>query len=115
MPAIVWKGYVTFGLVSFPVRLYSAGRAVSVHFHLLHKKDASRVKEVWYCAEEDKPIERSDMVRGYETSKGNYVVVEEEELKSVAPRTANAMEIVQFVRDSEVDPIYFESSYYVAP
>ncbi len=114
MPAIVWKGYLTFGLVSFPVRLYAAARAESVHFHMLHRKDLSRVKEVFYCAEEDKPIDRSDIVKGYEASKGEYVVVEDEELKNIAPATAGAMEIVQFVRSGEVDPIYFEHSYYVA-
>ncbi len=115
MPAIVWKGYLSFGLVSFPVRLYAAGRAESVHFHMLHKKDLSRVKEVWYCAEENKPIDRSDIVKGYETSKDEYVVVEDGELKSIAPPTATTMDIVQFVGTDEVDPIYFEHSYYVAP
>jgi DNA end-binding protein Ku len=115
MAAIVWKGFVSFGLVSFPVRLFAAARAEAVHFHMLHRKDLSRVKEVWYCAAEDKRIERADMVKGYETSKGEYVVVEDEELKKIAPATASTMEIVQFVRDTEVDPIYFEKSYYVAP
>jgi DNA end-binding protein Ku len=115
MPAIVWKGYISFGLVSFPVRLFSAARAEAVHFHMLHRKDLSRVKEVWYCAEENKPIDRSDIVKGYETSKGEYVVVEDDELKSVAPATAGTMDIIQFVREAEVDPIYFERSYYVAP
>jgi DNA end-binding protein Ku len=115
MPAIVWKGYISFGLISFPVRLFSAARAETVHFHMLHRKDLSRVKEVWYCAEENKPIERADIVKGYETSKGEYVVVEDEELKNIAPATASTMEIIQFAKDAEVDPIYFESSYYVAP
>jgi DNA end-binding protein Ku len=115
MPSIVWKGYVSFGLVSFPVRLFAAARAEAVHFHMLHRDDLSRVKEVWYCAKEDKPIERSEMVKGYETSKGKYVVVEEEELKAIAPPTANTMDIVQFVEDSAVDAIYFERSYYVSP
>jgi DNA end-binding protein Ku len=115
MPSVVWKGYVSFGLVSFPVRLFSAGRAEAVHFHMLHRKDLSRVKEVWYCAEENKPIERSDIVKGYEVSKDEYVVVEDDELKNIAPATASTMEILHFVHDSDVDPIYFESSYYVAP
>jgi DNA end-binding protein Ku len=115
MPAIVWKGYISFGLVSFPVRLFSAGRAEAVHFHMLHRKDLSRVKEVWYCAEEDKPIGREDIVKGYEVSKGEYVVVEDEDLKEIAPATASTMEVLQFVRESDVDPIYFEHSYYVAP
>jgi len=82
---------------------------------MLHRKDLSRIKEVWYCAKEDKPVDRSEIVKGYEVSKGDYILVEDEELKKIAPATARTMEIVQFVRDKEVDPIYFESSYYVAP
>jgi DNA end-binding protein Ku len=82
---------------------------------MLHRKDLSRIREVWYCAKEDKPVDRSDIVKGYEVRKGDYVVVEDDDLKKIAPATATTMEIVQFVRDNEVDPIYFESSYYVAP
>ncbi len=115
MPATVWKGYISFGLVSFPVRLFSAARAETVHFHMLHKKDRSRVKEVWFCIEEDKPIDRADIEKGYEVSKGEYVVVSDEELKKIAPATATTMDILQFVGNDDVDPLYFESSYYVAP
>src|SRR5271163_3679225 len=97
MAATVWKGYLSFGLVSFPVRLFAAARAESVHFHMLHKKDHSRVKEVWYCVEEDKPIQRSDIEKGYEVTKGEYVVVDDEELKQAAPPTATTMDILQFV------------------
>jgi DNA end-binding protein Ku len=114
MAATVWKGYISFGLVSFPVRLFSAARAEAVHFHMLHKKDQSRVKEVFYCAQENKPIERSEIEKGYEVSKGEYVVVDDEELKKIAPATATTMEVLQFVASDAVDPIYFESSYYVA-
>jgi DNA end-binding protein Ku len=114
MAATVWKGFISFGLVSFPVRLFSAARAESVHFHMLHKKDQSRVKEVWYCVEENKPIDRSDIEKGYEVSKGKYVVVEDEELKKIAPPTATTMDVLQFVGKDEVDPILFESSYYIA-
>ena len=115
MAATVWKGYLSFGLVSFPVRLFSAARAEAVHFHMLHKKDLSRVKEVWYCAEEDKPIERSEMVKGYEVRKGEYITIDDEELKKIAPTTATTMEILQFVASDDVDPLLFQSSYYVAP
>jgi DNA end-binding protein Ku len=115
MPTTVWKGFISFGLVSFPVKLFAAARAGAVHFHMLHKKDLSRVKEVWYCAAENKPIERTDIVKGYETGKGQYVVVEDAELKKIAPATATTMDILQFVGREEVDPIFFESSYYVAP
>jgi DNA end-binding protein Ku len=115
MPATVWKGYLSFGLVSFPIRLFAAARSEAVHFHLLHRKDLSRVKEVWYCVEEDKPIERSEMIKGYEVRKGDYVTVDDEELKKIAPTTATTMEVLQFVASDAVDPLLFESSYYVAP
>jgi DNA end-binding protein Ku len=115
MPATVWKGYLSFGLVSFPIRLFAAARPEAVHFHMLHRKDLSRVKEVWYCAEEDKPIERSEIVKGYELEKGEYVTVDDEELKKVAPATATTMDVLQFVASGGVDPLLFESSYYVAP
>lgn len=115
MPASVWKGFISFGLVSFPVQLFSAARAETVRFHLLHGMDRSRVRQVWYCVEEDKPVERSEMVKGFETGKDEYVVVEDAELKKIAPPTATTMDILQFVATGEVDPIYFERSYYVAP
>jgi DNA end-binding protein Ku len=115
MPGTVWKGFISFGLVSFPVRLFSAARAETVRFNMLHKKDLSRVREVLYCAEENKPIERSDIVKGYQTGEDKYVVVEDEELKKIAPPTATTMDILQFVGSDEVDPIFFESSYYLAP
>ncbi|HZS53599.1 MAG TPA: Ku protein [Bryobacteraceae bacterium] len=115
MPATVWKGYLTFGLVSFPIRLFAAARPEPVHFHLLHKKDLSRVKEVMYCVKEDEPLDRSEIVKGYEYEKNRYVVVEPEELEKVAPPTATAMEILQFVKMEEIDPIFFEKSYYVGP
>lgn len=114
MAAPVWKGFISFGLISFPVRLYSAARAETVRFHMLHRKDQSRVKEVWYCIDEDKPIERTDIAKGYEVSDGKYIVVEDAELKRIAPPTATSMDILQFVDSDGVDPIYFERSYYVA-
>ena len=64
MPATVWKGFLSFGLVSFPIRLYSAARADHIHFNMLHRKDLSRIKEVWYCAKEEKPVDRADIVKG---------------------------------------------------
>jgi DNA end-binding protein Ku len=115
MPATVWRGYISFGLVSFPVRLSAAARPETVHFHMLHEKDLSRVKEVFYCAAEDKPLDRKDIVKGYEYEKGKYVVVSQADLEKIAPSTARIMEIVQFVKSAEVDPLFLEKSYYVAP
>jgi len=115
MASTVWKGHVTFGLVSFPVKLYTAARSESISFNQLHKEDHSRVKQVLYCQAEDKPIARTDIVKGYEYEKGRWVVVDDEEIKRMAPASAKTMEIVEFVKSSEVDPVYFESSYYMAP
>jgi DNA end-binding protein Ku len=115
MAATVWKGYISFGLVSIPVHLYSGARGKTVAFHLLHKADNSRVHEVMYCNAEDKPVKRSDLVKGYEYKKNQYIVVTPEEIKKVTPATDTVMEILQFVKGEQIDPMFFESSYYVAP
>jgi len=115
MASSVWKGHLTFGLVSFPVRLFSAARGETISFNLLHKEDHSRIKQVIYCQAEDKPVPRSELVKGYEYEKDHYVEVDEEEIKKVAPKTAKVMELLEFVKADQVDPIYLESSYYMAP
>jgi DNA end-binding protein Ku len=115
MAASIWKGHLTFGLVSFPVRLFAAARSETISFNQLHKEDGSRIKQVIFCASEDKPIPRSEIVKGYEYEKGKYVVVDDEDIKKVAPKTARVMEILEFVKSDEVDPVYLESSYYMAP
>lgn len=115
MPSSVWSGYLTFGLISLPVRLYSGARGTRVSFHMLHRDDNVRVKQQLYCPQDERPIERSEIVKGYEYRKGEYVVIEPEEIKKIEPRTAKAMEILEFVKQDEIDPVYFESSYYLAP
>jgi DNA end-binding protein Ku len=115
MATSVWKGHLTFGLVSLPVRLFTAARSESLSFNQLHKGDNSRVKQVLYCQAEDKPIPRDEIVKGYEYEKGKYVVIQDEDIKKVAPKTAKVMEIQEFVKAGDVDPVYLESSYYMAP
>ncbi len=115
MATTVWKGHLTFGLVSFPVKLFTAARSEGISFNQLHKSDNSRIKQVIYCQAEDKPIPRSEIVKGYEYEKDRYVVIEDEDIKKMAPSSAKVMEILEFVKTAEVDPIYFESSYYMAP
>jgi DNA end-binding protein Ku len=115
MAASVWKGHLIFGMVSFPIRLFSAARSETISFNMLHKDDHSRIKQMTYCQLEDKPIPRSETVKGYEYEKDHYVVIDDEDIRKVAPRTAKVMEILEFVKADQVDPIYLESSYYVAP
>jgi DNA end-binding protein Ku len=115
MASSVWKGHLTFGLVSFPIRLFSAARSETISFNMLHKGDHSRNKQMIYCQAEDKPVPRSELVKGYEYEKDHYVEIDDEDIKKVAPKTAKVMEILEFVNAEQVDPIYLESSYYVAP
>ena len=115
MPSSVWTGYLTFGLISMPVRLFSGARGTRISFHMLHREDNTRVKQQLYCPADGRVIERSEIVKGYEYRKGEYVVIEPEELKKIEPKTAKSMEILEFVKQDEIDPVYFESSYYLAP
>jgi len=115
MAASVWSGYLTFGLISMPVRLFSGARSSGISFNMLHRDDLTRVKQQLYCPADNRVIERSEVVKGYEYRKNEYVVVEPEEIKKIEPKTAKTMEILEFVKASEVDPVYFESSYYMMP
>ncbi len=115
MPSSVWTGYLTFGLISMPVRLFSGARGSRISFHMLHRDDMTRIKQQLYCPNDERVVERSEIVKGYEYRKGEYVVIEPEEIKKIEPKTAKSMEILEFVKDQEVDPIYYESSYYLMP
>ncbi len=112
MPArSISSASLTFGLVSIPVRLFPATSSKSVSFHLLHAKDQSRIQQKIYCPKEDKIIDRSETVRGYEIEKDRYVTFTEEELKKLEAQADRAVEITEFIPASEVDPVYFENSY----
>ena len=115
MAASVWSGYLTFGLISMPVRLHSGARSNHISFHMLHRDDNVRVKQQLICPEEDKVVGRDEIVKGYEFRKDEYVIIEPEEIKRIEPKTAKTMEILEFVKSEEIDPIYFESSYYMVP
>ncbi len=115
MASTVWKGHLTFGLVSLPVKLFSAARTESVSFNQLHAADHSRIKQVLYCQAEDKPVVRNDLVKGYEYEKDKYVVIDDDDIKKAAPPSSRTMEILEFVKSDQLDPVYYESSYYMAP
>jgi len=115
MAASVWSGYLTFGLISMPVRLFSGARSSGISFHMLHRDDLTRIKQQLYCPSDNRAVERSEIVKGYEYRKDEYVVIEPEEIKKIEPRTAKTMEILEFVKENDVDPVYFESSYYMMP
>src|SRR5579864_7379812 len=115
MASSVWSGYLTFGLISMPVRLFSGARGNHISFLRLHRDDNTRIKQQLWCPNDGRVVERSEIVKGYEYRKGEYVIIEPEEIKKIEPMTAKAMEILEFVKAGDVDPVYFESSYYVTP
>ena len=115
MAATVWKGYITFGLISIPVRLHTAARSNRVSFNQLHKECHTRVKQQLHCPACDSRVERSDLVKGYQDAKDQYILVEDQEIKKVQPQSASGMEILEFVELDDVDPIFFDSSYYLMP
>jgi DNA end-binding protein Ku len=107
---------ISFGLVTIPVKLYSTGEsAAGIQFNMLHKKCRSRLKQQYVCPVDNEVVGREDMVKGYEYSKGQYVLFTEEELKALVPEPTNAVEIKEFVPLEEVDPIYYEKSFYLGP
>ena len=115
MATSVWKGYLTFGLISVPVRLFSAARTEHIAFNQLHKVCKTRVRQPLYCPTCERMVERSEIVKGYEYEKGQYVLVEDEEVKKIAPPSASTMEIQEFVNLADVDPLYLDASYYMVP
>lgn len=115
MASTIWKGYITFGLISIPVRLFAAARSERVSFNQIHEPCGSRIKQQIFCPTCDRTVERSELVKGYEAEKDTFVIVEDEEIKKIAPESQETMEILEFVKLAEVDPIYFDASYYVTP
>jgi len=115
MASTVWKGYITFGLISIPVRLFAAARSERISFNQIHEPCGSRIKQQIFCPACERTVERSELVKGYEVEKDTYIIVEDEEIKKIAPESQETMEILEFVKLEEVDPIYFDTSYYVTP
>ena len=111
----LWKGAITFGLISIPVRLYSAVSEKGLKFHLLHDEDGGRIKYQRTCSKCGKEVTWDDIVKGYEYSKDHYVQFTDEELQAVELDTVRAIDVVSFVPLVDIDPIYFNKTYYVAP
>jgi DNA end-binding protein Ku len=112
----IWTGSISFGLVTIPVKLLVAVRAdEDVHFHYLHAKDKGRLKNVRVCGVCGKEIPWSETARGFEYEKGSYVVVDDDELKAIRPEATQSVEIRAFVGRDEIDPMLFDTPYYLEP
>jgi DNA end-binding protein Ku len=115
MATSVWKGYLTFGLISIPIRLFSAARTERISLNQLHNVCKTRIRMPLYCPHCERQVQRSEIVKGYEYDKDQYVLFNEEELDKIEPASARSMEILEFVKVDEIDPLYYDASYYVTP
>jgi DNA end-binding protein Ku len=114
-PHSIDSGTISFGLVAIPVKLYSAASSQSVSFNLLHAKCGSRIRQQRFCPVCNEVLENTDLVKGFEFAKDQYVKLTDDELKALEGEASKAIEIAEFVPLSSVDPIYFEKTYYLGP
>jgi DNA end-binding protein Ku len=115
MPSTVWKGYISFGLISMPIRLFAAARSTHTRLHEIHRECGTRIHHPLYCPYDERIVTRAEVAMGYEVEKDKYVLIEPAELKKTLPPSSKVMEIMQFVKLAEVDPLYFDSSYFAVP
>jgi DNA end-binding protein Ku len=115
MPRPIWTGSVSFGLVNVPVKLLSATSSKDVRFHQLHDADKARISQKRVCSLDGEEVEYGHIVKGYDLGGGRYVVIEPEELASIDPESSKTIDIEEFVDLADIDPLYFEHSYYLTP
>jgi DNA end-binding protein Ku len=115
MAASVWKGALSFGLLTIPIRLYAAAHSQRTELHHLHEKCHTRLKQPLFCPTCNRFVDRKEVVKGYEYEKGQYVVVTAEDIKTITPKSGKTMDILAFVEAIKIDPIYLDSSYLALP
>ena len=115
MPRVMWKGAISFGLVTIPVGLYPATEEKTLRFNQLHDEDFGRIKYKRVCAIDGEEVSMEHIVKGYEYEKDKYVVLEDGDFDAVPVASSRAIEIVQFVDHEDIDPLYFQKSYYLVP
>src|SRR3954471_20125325 len=109
----IWNGTITFGLVNIPVKLYTATESKSIHFHLVHARDGSRVENRRICSKEGKEVPYKQVIKGYEVAEGKYVVLEKDEIKAAAGDRGKVIHLEDFVDAGEIDPVFYDKTYYV--
>jgi DNA end-binding protein Ku len=115
MAHAIWSGSISFGLVTIPVKLFTAVRSNDLRFNFLHKEDEGRIFNERHCTVCNEKVEYADLVRGFEYEKGQYVVVTDEDLKRVNVEATQSVEIVEFVDLDQINPMYFDTPYYLEP
>lgn len=111
----IWKGIIHFGDTDVPVKLHSAVREERIQFHLLHQHDQARVRQQMICSLERRPVPAEEQSRGFEVEEGKYILVEPEELEQTAPESDRMIEVHEFVRTAQIDPLFLGRVYYLEP
>jgi len=111
----IWNGSISFGLVNIPIGLAVATQRSDIAFRTLHRECGTPIKQKRYCPFHERDVEADELVKGWEVSKGEFVMVEEEDLEAIALQRSSSIEILRFVRLADVDPVYFDRTYYLAP
>lgn len=115
MPRPMWSGSISFGLVNIPVKLYNAVKKKAIHFNQLRKSDGCRVRLKKICPSDGAEVEANNIVKGYEISPDQYVVVTSDELEAIQPENAKTIAIEDFVKINQIDPLYYDNCYYLTP
>jgi DNA end-binding protein Ku len=115
MPRAIWSGAISFGLVNVPIKLFTATSQKDVRFHQLHDKDGARIQQKRVCSKDGEEIPMEHIVKGYEVSRDTYVIITPEELDALDPKATRTIDILDFVDLDEIDPVYFDSTYYMVP
>jgi DNA end-binding protein Ku len=115
VPRAIWSGAISFGLVNVPIKVYSAVSRKSVRFHQLHDKDAVPIRQKRVCPADGQEVPYEHVVKGYEVAKDTYVVITPEELEAIDPQKTRTIDIQEFVEFDQIDPVYYDHSYYLAP
>src|ERR1051326_7217508 len=116
MPRAIATAQIAFGLVSIPVKLFSAAESSErISFNMIHRDCGSRIQQQLFCPKDERTIDRSETVKGYEFSKGQYVLFSEEELKAIEEKSTQTIEISEFLPKEAIDPIYFQKANYMSP
>jgi DNA end-binding protein Ku len=111
----IWNGSISFGLVNIPIGLAVATQRSDIAFRTLHRECGTPIKQKRYCPTHERDVEADELVKGWEVVKGEYVMVEDSDLESVALQRSQSIEILRFVKLDDVDPVYFDRTYYLAP
>ncbi len=115
MPRSIWNGVISFGMVSIPVKLFTGTESKDISFHMLHKTDNTRIKMLRWCMTEERPVEMGEIVRGYEYARDQYVILTEEDFDKLPLPSKHTIELSAFVNAQEIDPVYYEKTYYLEP